>query len=221
MSRISSASANHNKFIVSGSIAKLNLKRPNSQKEESSRAILVPGHNLKIFPSVWKKRDFRRVQTASKIVTKEERERQVERFEEDRKRLEWESKQRTLFLQEIDKAREEKFRNKIGQLSDDEENKTTKVLDRVSQAKNEEVVSKSTFDFDIYYFCGLFFSRSKKLNEPIVSYWQQNVTWCVMLKSMKNTKYTADYAKKNYVWKKKCYRNVKRRSKKSNGKETK
>lgn len=77
-----------------------------------------------------------RVKTASRVVTKEERQRRVEKLEQDRQRLERESEQRKQLLQEIDKRRQPSSQKHAS--LDDEENDTVKVLDRAFLAKQEQ-----------------------------------------------------------------------------------
>lgn len=137
MSRISSAK-NYSEFHVSGSSATLNTKYSiEPERERSAHDIRVPSQNWKIYRSVWKNNELRRIKTASRIISKEERGRQAEKFEADRKRLEWESEQRKRFLQEIDKSRQAKLTKKPNIL--DTHDDTEKILDRVFLAKQEEV----------------------------------------------------------------------------------
>lgn len=138
MPRVSTAK-NYPKISVSGSSAKLNAKRPNSQKPESVRDILVPCYNPGNCTTLWKKSDLRRVKTASRIVSKEERQRQIEKIEAERKQQEWESQSRKQFLQEIDKARDERMGKNQDPFAEEKAEKNAEILNRVLLAKFEQV----------------------------------------------------------------------------------
>lgn len=114
-----------------------------SNREESVRDLIVPSYNPKIYPRIWCREDLARIKSASRVVTKEERQRKFEQFEEDRERLEMESEQRKKLLQDIDKRRQLSAKKVI--TSDDEENSATKVLDRAFVAKQEQVYSFDLF----------------------------------------------------------------------------
>lgn len=101
--------------------------------------ILVPFHNVNICSTVLHKNDFNRVKTASRCYTKEERQRQLDRFDEDQKRLQEESERRKNFLQYIDEIRNEKLKSsgELFHMNDPAEDEKT--LSRVFWAKHEQV----------------------------------------------------------------------------------
>lgn len=142
MSRVSSA----NNYAAShpfGTSAALNTKcLIGRERHNNVHDVLVPNQNWKIYRSAWNTNELRRIKTASRVVTKEENLRHAVKFEADRKRLEWESEQRKVFLREIDRARESQLTKKL-----DEQNDTDKALDRVFLAKYEDV--GIIFPFDI------------------------------------------------------------------------
>lgn len=138
MSRIASA-RRHPNLLLSGSSATINSKRPTSHKPGSNRDIFVPCHNLKVYPAVLKRNDLRRVKTASRIVTKEERQRNYEKFEADQRQLEVECENRKRFLKEIDKIRNEKFGTNHDPFADEKAEMEAKLLDRAFLAKHEQV----------------------------------------------------------------------------------
>lgn len=117
--------------------AKEKNEAPQSNREESVRDLIVPSYNPKVYPRIWRREELARVKSASRVITKEEQQRQTEQTEQDRDRLEMESEQRKKMLQDIDKRRQLSAKKLI--TSDDEENGTTKVLDRAFVAKQEQV----------------------------------------------------------------------------------
>lgn len=130
MSRISSARTVD--LQVTGSTATLNEK-PASAKPSK---ILVPCYNRNVYRSIWKPNELRRIKTASRIVTKEERERNADKIEAERTKLEWECEQRKRFLREIDEANEA-IRTRKKHLAEAEARE--KVLNKVNSAKTENI----------------------------------------------------------------------------------
>lgn len=101
--------------------------------------ILVPFHNVNICSTVLHENDFNRVKTASRYYTKEERQRQIDKFEEDQKRLQEESERRKNFLQYIDEIRNEKVKRSGEQFHMKDPAEDEKALSRVLWAKHEQV----------------------------------------------------------------------------------
>lgn len=120
---------------------KRRMKSSTARKEESVRDLIIPIHNPKIYPVIWRKDDLRRVKTASVVVSKEQRQQQIEKFEADRKRLELESEKRKQFLKDIDKIREEKRVKRVKEINDSGED-PKQILEKAFLARQEEV---STF----------------------------------------------------------------------------
>lgn len=116
-----------------------NSARPASQRPESVRDILVPCHNLKAYSVVLKPPQFRRVKTASRIITNEERQRQADKREAERCRLEKESENRKQFLQGIDRIRDEKLGRNRDPFGEEKAEQEAKMLDRAFLAKQEQV----------------------------------------------------------------------------------
>lgn len=123
-----------------------------SAKEETVRDLLVPmpSQNNKVYPRIWQSDDLRRVKTASRVVTKEEKQLQIERMEAEKQRLEWECERRKKLFRNIDLERE-KTKKKITH-SDDDECSPVKVLDRALLAKQEQVC-KRNYSFYLNKIC--------------------------------------------------------------------
>lgn len=102
--------------------------------------ILVPFHNVNICSTVLHKNDFNRVKTASRCYTKEERQRHLDKFEEDQKRLQEESERRKNFLQYIDEIRNEKLKSSGEPFHMKDPAEDEKTLSRVFWAKHEQVM---------------------------------------------------------------------------------
>lgn len=113
--------------------------RPNSQRPESVRDILVPCLNLKAYPVILKTTELRRVKTASRIITKQERLRQAERLDAEQCRLEEECERRKEFLQNIDRVRDEKLGRNRDPFGEEKAEQELKLLNRAFLAKQEQV----------------------------------------------------------------------------------
>lgn len=114
--------------------------RSNSNRPESVRDLLVPCHNLKVHPIVLKPPELRRVKTASRIITKQERQRQAELFEAVQCRMERECERRKEFLQNIDRMRDAKLGRNLDPFGHKEKAEREAILlDRVFLAKQEQV----------------------------------------------------------------------------------
>lgn len=113
--------------------------RPNSKRPESVRDILVPCSNLKPYHTILKPPELRRVKTASRIITKEERQRQADRIEAEKCRLERECERRKEFLQNIDRVRDEKLGRNRDPFGEEKAEQESKLLDRAFLAKQEQV----------------------------------------------------------------------------------
>lgn len=106
--------------------------------------ILVPFHNVNICSTVLHKNDFNRIKTASHGYTKVDRQHQLDKFEEDQKRLQEESERRKNFLQYIDKIRNENLKKSIEPFHMNDPAKDEKTLSRVFWAKNEQVIKRNS-----------------------------------------------------------------------------
>lgn len=137
MSRASSARSIE--IQICGTASSLHTKC--SKRQESVRDILVPCYNPKVYRTLWKPNELRRIKTASRIVSKEERERNAEKFEAERNRLEWECEQRKRFMREMDKAKEiAATKWKIAQSdSENEEETKEKLKNRIFLAQHEGI----------------------------------------------------------------------------------
>lgn len=98
----------------------------------------MPSQNNKAYPRIWQSDDLRRVKTASRVVTKVEKQLQIERMEAEKQRLEWECERRKKLLRNIDLERE-KTKKRITHSDEDDECNPVKVLDRALLAKQEQV----------------------------------------------------------------------------------
>lgn len=111
----------------------------NECEQNDGNRLVVASHNAKVFPRIWRHEVLDRVKTASRVVTKEERQRQAEQMEEEHRRLEQECEQRKQLLKDIDKKRQSARKKQPKQSDDEEEECVAKVLDRAYLAKQEEV----------------------------------------------------------------------------------
>lgn len=113
---------------------------PNSdrRRQECIKDILVPTYNPRVYPRIWRREEIDRIKSASRVVTKQERQQQIEQNELNRERLERESEQRKKMLQAIDKQRQAiaPATPKLPH-SDDEEEDPVQVLDRAYLAQQE------------------------------------------------------------------------------------
>lgn len=140
MHRSASAKNVRNVSIDGGSqhSAATDCNRYNSRSAQ--HRILVPFHNVNICSTVLHKNDFNRVKTASRCYTKEERQRQLDKFEENQKRLQEESERRKNFLQYIDEIRNEKLKCSGEQFHMKDPAEDERTLSRVFWAKHEQVI---------------------------------------------------------------------------------
>lgn len=109
--------------------------------QENVRDLLVPSENANVYPTIWPKNELRRIKTAGRIVTKAERQAQLERNEYEKKRSADECDRRKSVLKEIDRVNMAKKSDEkiiVGQ-SDDEDG-PAQILDRAFVAKQEEVL---------------------------------------------------------------------------------
>lgn len=131
-------------MMSANSMRNLTTRRDENVQDFS---LMVPIHNTKVCPTIWKKDDLRRVKTASTVVTKAMRLRHIEKIESDRKRLEQESEKRKQFLQDIDKIREEKRALKLKEINESGED-PKKILEKAFLARQEEV----SFEIEFVFF---------------------------------------------------------------------
>lgn len=128
------------KLPKTGATLKLTTKRTSIQNADSNRSVLSPSNNLKIRPkTAWKKSDLERVQAANEILTKEEKQKQLEKDEAEIRRLELESKNRKRSLQELDMIRDEKLGKHHDPFAEEKAQQISKLLDRATLAKHEQV----------------------------------------------------------------------------------
>lgn len=115
------------------------------ENDGNGNRLVVASHNPKVFPRIWRHEVLDRVKTASRVVTKTERQRQAERLEEEHRRLEQECEERKRLLKDIDKKRQSACKKQVAaakqsnQSDDGDEECAVKVLDRAYLAKQEEV----------------------------------------------------------------------------------
>ncbi|XP_055295719.1 uncharacterized protein LOC129565177 [Sitodiplosis mosellana] len=118
---------------------KTNTKRSSVQSADSNRSVLAPSNNLKVRPkTAWRKSDLERVQAANQILTKEEKQRQLEKNEAEIRRLELESQNRKRSLQELDMIRDEKLGKHHDPFAEEKAEQESKLLDRAILAKHEQ-----------------------------------------------------------------------------------
>lgn len=128
------------KLPKTGASFKTTPKRPSINSADSNRSVLTHNNNSKIRPkTAWKKSDLERVQAADRLITKEERQRQLEKNEAEIRRLELESQNRKRSLQELDMIRDEKLGKHHDPFAEEKAEQESKLLDRATIAKHEQV----------------------------------------------------------------------------------
>lgn len=134
MSRASSA-----KLPKSGS-AITTSKRSNIFSSTNDLNVLVSAKNLKVRPkTAWKKSDLERFQMPSRNFSKEEKQKQIEKREDEIRRLELESQKRKRCLQELDMLRDEKFGKNVDPFAEEKAEQESKLLNQALWAKHEQV----------------------------------------------------------------------------------
>lgn len=136
MSRASSA-----KLPKSGSaIRPTTSKRSNIFSSTNDLNVLVSAKNLKVRPkTAWKKSDLERFQMPSRNFSKEEKQKQIEKREDEIRRLELESQKRKRCLQELDMLRDEKFGKNVDPFAEEKAEQESKLLNQALWAKHEQV----------------------------------------------------------------------------------
>lgn len=140
--------------------------------QDNVRDLLVPSHNINVYPTIWQSNEMNRIKTAGRIVTRAERQQRLEQNESEKKRLEEESEKRKKILKEIDLAKVVKKKTSFEK--SDREDIDNLILDRAFIAKQEQVKFHNPEKKKHYIYFHLFFCSQKKCNEPIVLYWQPN-----------------------------------------------
>lgn len=130
------------KLPKSGISFKSTSKRSSLQSADGNRNVLTPKNNVKIRPKtassikiVCNKSDMERTEQ----LTKEEKQRQLEKHEAEIRRLELESQNRKRSLQELDMIRDEKLGKNHDPFAEEKAEQESKLLDRAVLAKHEQV----------------------------------------------------------------------------------
>lgn len=126
--------------------AKVTKSRP-AVKSASNRSIVqgdgdhdVSAGDLKQRPkTAWKRRDLDRLQAATKINSKEEREKLLAQEEAEKQKLELESQNRKRSLQELDAIRDEILGSHEDPFAEEKAEQESKLLNRALLAKHEQV----------------------------------------------------------------------------------
>lgn len=107
--------------------------------QDNVRELLVPAHDINVYPTIWQNAELNRIKTAGIIVTKEQRQLRLENSEAEKRRLERECEQRKQALKDIDRARVQKTEKNELNDSGDGEDTAGRILDRAFVAKQEQV----------------------------------------------------------------------------------
>lgn len=128
------------KLPKTGASIKSTSKRSSVQSADGNHNVLSPNNNLKIRPkTAWQKSDLERVQAAEQRLTKEEKQRLLEKQEAEIRRLELESQNRKRSLQELDMIRDEKLGKHYDPFAEERAEQESKLLSRALLAKHEQV----------------------------------------------------------------------------------
>lgn len=107
--------------------------------QDNIRELLVPSHNVNVYPTIWQNDELRRINAAGKIVTKEDRLQRINDLEAEKRLQELQSEHRKHLLKNIDKNRaaSAKHSGGIG-----EEDINVQILSRAFVAKQEQVFNR-------------------------------------------------------------------------------
>lgn len=134
MSRPASA-----KTVKSGSI-KLSSRRPSIPNANSERDKFFPSGNTKIRPKTASRiSELERTQSATREMSKEEKQKRMENQEAEIRKLELESQDRKRSLQELDVIRDEILGNNQDVFAEEKAAQEAKLLNRAEWAKHEQV----------------------------------------------------------------------------------
>lgn len=103
---------------------------------DNIRDLLVPAPEINVYPAIWERCEFDRLQAQARVVTMGDRQTEIERNNAEQKRMMEESEKRKQNLKEIDKINLEKNKAKMTTVSID--NNDEKILDRAVLAKQEQ-----------------------------------------------------------------------------------
>ncbi len=103
--------------------------------QENVRDLLVPLPE-KAHPSIFPAKEIERMKTAGNEFSRNERQRKLQQFELNKKRLEEECERRKMLMKEMDKIKEEKGKCTV---SSESEIIRGKILDRAFLAQHEQV----------------------------------------------------------------------------------
>lgn len=104
--------------------------------QDNIRELLVPSHNVNVYPTIWQSNELGRINAAGKIVTKEDRLQRINELEAEKRRQELLCEQRKHLLKDIDKKRAASAKNVGG---NGEEDINVQILSRAFVAKQEQV----------------------------------------------------------------------------------
>lgn len=117
-------------------------RRSSVQGGNDDHEMLVSSVNLKPRPkTAWKRRDLERLQAATKVISKEEREKLLAKEEAEKRKLELESQSRKRSLQELDAIRDEILGKYEDPFAEEKAEQDTKLLNRALLAKHEQVMN--------------------------------------------------------------------------------
>lgn len=122
-------------------IAQRQTRRPKTSpktNEYVSEYILVPGSTAKVRPKIWSNEEFQRIKSMSKVVTNEEKIRQLEEKERHRQLMTEDCEKRKQLLRQIDELNEQNRKKPTKNLPSFETAEQKKILDRAFMAKQEE-----------------------------------------------------------------------------------
>lgn len=103
------------------------------------RNLLVPSKKPNTYNEFWPERELERLQNKAKVLTVEDKMRQLQQRLDENKKLKEESEMRKQRLREIDMAKVAKMEEHLEEHQIEENESKLKLLDRAYYAKQEQV----------------------------------------------------------------------------------
>ncbi|XP_001661656.2 cilia- and flagella-associated protein 45 [Aedes aegypti] len=108
--------------------------------KDSIRNLLIPSQNMSVYPVIWHKKEYYKLQNKAKLKTMDDKLTEFKLNEIEKRNMLEESEKRKKRLQEIDRERQVKGTGNILDEHKDEDSGTTarKIIDRAFNAKQEQ-----------------------------------------------------------------------------------
>ncbi|EAT36477.1 AAEL011439-PA [Aedes aegypti] len=108
--------------------------------KDSIRNLLIPSQNMSVYPVIWHKKEYYKLQNKAKLKTMDDKLNEFKLNEIEKRNMLEESEKRKKRLQEIDRERQVKGTGNILDEHKDEDSGTTarKIIDRAFNAKQEQ-----------------------------------------------------------------------------------